>query len=161
MTPQEIGTLPDWITADDVEIWTTAKILVSHAGWDNDYVSRFNMSTDADSMAKANEGMASIDAQHLVRSAVVMRKWIYAIAPRGSPVVLRVERFDQLCSLLSACRDCRLVNKQRQPWIVRYFASVGKLMGFHLTHGCEKIIETLLRNQGKIDGFRSGRMSGG
>jgi len=25
----------------------------------------------------------------------------------------------------------------------------------------EKIIETLLRNQGKVDGFRSGRMSGG
>jgi hypothetical protein len=25
----------------------------------------------------------------------------------------------------------------------------------------EKIIETLLRNQGKVDGFRSGRMGGG
>ena len=138
VTPQEIGTLTDRITSDDVKVWTAAKVLVPYPSWNDDHVARFDMRTNADCMAKANQSMPTIDTQHLVRGAVVMGKRIYAIAPGGSPLIPGVKRLDQLCGLFSPRRDGPFVNKQRQSWIVRYLASVGKLMSLDLTHGCSR-----------------------
>jgi hypothetical protein len=151
IAPQEIGTLADRITPDDVKVWTTPEVLMPDPGWNHNHVSRFNVRTNADRMAKANQGMPTINAEHLVRGTVVMRERIYAIAPSGSPLVSGIERFDQVRGLFSARPNCSLVNEQRQPRIVRYLASIGELMSFDLTHSCSrKIIETSLGNQGKI-----------
>jgi hypothetical protein len=152
VTAQEIRTLANRITSDDVKVGTTSEILVPDAGWNDDHVSRFDVRTDPDRVAKANESMPSIDAQDFVRRTVVMRKRIDAIAPGGSPFVPGVKRFNQLGSLFSGRRDHPFINEQRQPRIVRYLAAIGKLMSFDLTHGCSrKIIETLLQNQAKMD----------
>ncbi len=88
-----------------MKVGTAARFWCPTPAGNDDHVARFDVCTDADGVAKANESMPTIDTQDLVRGAVVMRKRIYAIAPGGSPLVPGVERFDQLRRLFPTRSD--------------------------------------------------------
>src|SRR5262249_22569761 len=82
------------IGADDAECATRGNFLVSGAGRQNDHVAGPGRHLDASLAAEPHRHFSFVDAQSLVRVAVIVMEGKDAVAPRGRPAVAGEKCFE-------------------------------------------------------------------
>jgi hypothetical protein len=134
ISAKQIGFLTDRIASDNVKVRPTAEILMPDACGNNDHISCLYMSADSRRVSKSNHCVAAINAKYLMGRAMIVRKWIDPVAPRGSPIVFRIKSFKRLRQLSSPRGDCPFVDQQNEARVVWNIACIGEQMRFRLSH---------------------------
>src|SRR5215469_12349938 len=93
------------VGSDDSKIRARADVLMSHSGWNHDEISSAHLDIFALLAAKSQRCRAVIDAEHLVRGAVVVGKRIDTISPRIAPIVLSESALEHRSAIFGVRRN--------------------------------------------------------